>query len=129
MASPNNTLYQTELSERIRTFLLLSGIQNEFTIANTLSDFFQNINLTYMWESDWSLWMGYVNANKISMESPLPFPNRAWQFGSMVPKDSDWKTDPIKSKESIISSFKPIFVLVSIFLWSALYYLIIFRLL
>ncbi|TGM23543.1 hypothetical protein [Leptospira levettii] len=129
MASPNKTLYQTEFSERIRTFLLLSGIQNEYNISNTLSQFFQNTNLSYDWESDWSLWMGYVNANKISTESPLPFPNRAWQFGSMVPKDSDWKTDPIKSKESIISSFKPIFVLVSIFLWSALYYLIIFRLL
>lgn len=129
MASPNNTLYQTEFSERIRTFLLLSGIHNEFTIANTLSHFFQNTNLSYDWESDWSLWMGYVYTNKISNESPLPFPNRAWQFGSMVPKDSEWKNDPIKSKESIISSFKPIFVLVSIFLWSALYYLIIFRLL
>ncbi|MCW7475477.1 hypothetical protein CH354_18135 [Leptospira levettii] len=129
MASPNNTLYQTEFSERIRTFLLLSGIQSEYNISNTLSQFFQNTNLSYEWDRDWSLWMGYVNANKISTESPLPFPNRAWQFGSMVPKDSDWKTDPIKSKESIISSFKPIFVLVSIFLWSALYYLIIFRLL
>ncbi|TGL02611.1 hypothetical protein [Leptospira levettii] len=129
MASPNNTLYQTEFSERIRTFLLLSGIQSEYNISNTLSQFFQNTNLSYDWESDWSLWMGYVNANKISTESPLPFPDRAWQFGSMVPKDSEWKNDPIKSKESIISSFKPIFVLVSIFLWSALYYLIIFRLL
>ncbi|TGK92517.1 hypothetical protein [Leptospira levettii] len=129
MASPNNTLYQTEFSERIRTFLLLSGIQSEYNISNTLSQFFQNTNLSYDWESDWSLWMGYVNTNKISNESPLPFPNRAWQFGSMVPKDSEWKNDPIKSKESIISSFKPIFVLVSIFLWSALYYLIIFRLL
>jgi|GEM_PF-6192807 len=129
MASPNNTLYQTAFSERIRTFLLLSGIQSEYNISNTLSQFFQNTNLSYDWESDWSLWMGYVNANKISTESPLPFPDRAWQFGSMVPKDSEWKNDPIKSKESIISSFKPIFVLVSIFLWSALYYLIIFRLL
>ncbi|TGL23107.1 hypothetical protein EHQ42_03275 [Leptospira levettii] len=129
MASPNNTLYQTEFSERLRTYLLLSGIQNEYSISNTLSQFFQNTNLSYDWESDWSLWMGYVYTNKISNESPLPFPNRAWQFGSMVPKDSEWKNDPIKSKESIISSFKPIFVLVSIFLWSALYYLIIFRLL
>ncbi|TGM89261.1 hypothetical protein EHR02_17825 [Leptospira levettii] len=129
MASPNKTLYEAEFSERLRTYLLLSGIQNEYSISNTLSQFFQNTNLSYEWDRDWSLWMGYVNANKISTESPLPFPNRAWQFGSMVPKDSDWKTDPIKSKESIISSFKPIFVLVSIFLWSALYYLIIFRLL
>ncbi|TGL57024.1 hypothetical protein EHQ59_00220 [Leptospira kemamanensis] len=129
MAFPNKTLYQTEFSERMRTFLLLSGIQSEYEISNTLSHFFQNTNLSYGWEMDWSLWMDYVKAKKISNESPLPFPDRAWQFGSMVPKDSEWKTDPIKSKESIISSFKPIFILVSIFIWSALYYLIIFRLL
>lgn len=129
MAFPNKALYQTEFSERLRTFLLLSGIQSEFSIANTLSHFFQNANLSYLWEKDWSLWMDYVKTNKITVEARLPFPDRAWQFGSMVPKDSEWKTDPIKSKESVISSFKPIFILVSIFIWSALYYLIIFRLL
>lgn len=129
MASPNKPLYEAEFSERLRTYLLLSGIQSEYEISNTLSHFFQNTNLSYEWEKDWSLWMDDVNTKKISTESPLPFPDRAWQFGSMVPKDCEWKTDPIQSKESIISSFKPIFVLVSIFIWSALYYLIIFRLL
>ncbi|TGK54221.1 hypothetical protein [Leptospira bouyouniensis] len=129
MEFQNNTLYQIELSERLRTFLLLSGVQNEYNISHTLSHFFQNTNITYQWEKDWPIWIEYIKANNISTESPLPFPDRAWQFGSMVPKDSDWKMEPIKSKESIISSFKPIFILVSIFTWTALYYLIIFRLL
>ncbi|TGM20183.1 hypothetical protein EHQ82_10860 [Leptospira selangorensis] len=129
MAFQNNTSYQIELSERLRTFLLLSGIQNEYIISNTLSHFFQNTNFSYQFEKDWSLWIEYVNKNKMSIESPLPFPDRAWQFGSMVPKDSDWKRNPKQSKESIISSFKPIFILVSIFTWTALYYIIIFRLL
>ncbi|MGV3665467.1 MAG: hypothetical protein ACO1NV_05005 [Leptospira bouyouniensis] len=129
MEFQNNTLYQIELSERLRTFLLLSGVQNEYNISHTLSHFFQNTNISYRWEKDWPLWIEYIKANNIGTESPLPFPDRAWQFGSMVPKDSDWKMEPIKSKESIISSFKPIFIIVSIFTWTALYYLIIFRLL
>ncbi|TGL77247.1 hypothetical protein [Leptospira jelokensis] len=129
MAYQNNTLYQIELSERLRTFLLLSGIQNEYNIANTLSDFFKNVSISCQWETDWNVWLEYVKTNNIKRESPLPFPDRAWQFGSMVPKDSDWEMGPKKTKESIISSFKPIFILVSIFIWSALYYILIFRLL
>ncbi|TGM33983.1 hypothetical protein [Leptospira biflexa] len=129
MEFQNNILYQTELSERLRTFLLLSGIQNEYIISNTLSHFFQNTNISNQLDQDWEVWIKYVNENQIKSESALPFPDRAWQFGSMVPKDSEWKSDLKKSKESIISSFKPIFILVSIFTWTALYYLIIFRLL
>ncbi|XDD48592.1 hypothetical protein AB3N60_19325 (plasmid) [Leptospira sp. WS39.C2] len=129
MEFQNKTEYEIEFSERIRTYLLLNGIQNEFSIANTITNFLSLNQISHNWEKDWSMWIQYTFKTDLMQNHKLPFPDRSWQFGSMVPKESEWKRESKKSRDSLISSFKPFFIIASIFIWSALYYLIIFRLL
>ncbi|EMY60600.1 hypothetical protein [Leptospira terpstrae] len=129
MDYPNNTEYMNEFSERTRTYLILNGIQNEYKIAEILNNFFKSSPLELSFSSDWKLWESYLKTNEIMPTHSLPIADRSWQFGSMIPHSSEWKRDTKKTKQSIVGSLKPVFVIVSIFLWSLLYYLIIFRLL
>ncbi|TGL33391.1 hypothetical protein [Leptospira perdikensis] len=129
MDYPNNTIYLNEFSERIRSYLILSGIHNEYKIAELLSGFFNNTDLSLVFESDWKLWLNHLRTNQLNLTESLPLPDRSWQFGSMIPQSAEWKRDPKKTKQSIVGSLKPVFIIVSIFLWSFLYYIIIFRLL
>ncbi|MBM9547834.1 hypothetical protein JWG40_12445 [Leptospira sp. 201903074] len=129
MDYPNNTDYMNEFSERTRTYLILSGIHNEYRIAEILNDFFTSSSLERSFPKDWKLWENYLQTKEIGLTYLLPIADRSWQFGSMIPHSAGWKRDTKKTKQSIVGSLKPVFVIVSIFLWSLLYYLIIFRLL
>lgn len=129
MDYPNNIEYMNEFSERTRTYLILNGIQNEYRIAEILNDFFKSCHLELSFPADWKLWETYLKTNEIKPIHLLPIADRSWQFGSMIPHSSGWKRDTKQTKQSIVGSLKPIFVIVSLFLWSLLYYLIIFRLL
>ncbi|EOQ94756.1 hypothetical protein LEP1GSC195_0327 [Leptospira wolbachii serovar Codice str. CDC] len=129
MAYPNNMEYLNEFSERIRSYLILSGIHNEYKIAEILNDFFKSTHLDINFPSDWKLWQSYLQNKKIEPTHLLPIAGRSWQFGSMIPQSAEWKRDTKQKKQSIIGSLKPLFIIASIFLWSLLYYLIIFRLL
>ncbi|MCT8335668.1 hypothetical protein NUH30_18430 [Leptospira sp. 85282-16] len=121
--------YMNEFSERIRTYLILIGIQSEYKIAEIISDFLKSTDLKKEFQIDWELWQSYLTTKEIEPKNLLPIASRSWQFGSMIPQSADWKRDTKLYKQSIISSLKPLFVIASIFLWSLLYYLIIFRLL
>lgn len=129
MDYPNNTIYLNELSERMRSYLILSGIHNEYKIAEVLNEFFKSATLSFTFESDWKLWLDHLRTNQLELTQSLPLPDRSWQFGSMIPESAEWKRDTIKTKQSIVGSLKPVFIIASIFLWSFLYYIIIFRLL
>ncbi|TGL85281.1 hypothetical protein EHQ68_17660 [Leptospira congkakensis] len=129
MDYPNNTEYLKEFSERLRSYLILSGIHNEHTIADILSRFFTSTNLRFSFAEDWKLWQTHLESNHLKVTNSLPLPDRSWQFGSMIPQSADWKRDTQKTKQSIVGSLKPLFIIASIFLWSLLYYIIIFRLL
>ncbi|PJZ83025.1 hypothetical protein [Leptospira harrisiae] len=129
MDFPNNKDYLNEFSERIRTYLILSGINNEYKIVEILNDFFKSNHLSFSFPSDWVLWQSFLKTNHIQPIPDFPIANRSWQFGSMIPSSSDWKRDTNKTKQSIVGSLKPLFIIASIFLWSLLYYIIIFRLL
>ncbi|PJZ89830.1 hypothetical protein [Leptospira levettii] len=129
MGYPNNMEYMNEFSERVRSYLILIGIQNEYKIAEILSDFFKSTELKKEFPADWKLWQSYLTIKEINPKNLLPIASRSWQFGSMIPQSAEWKRDTKAKKQSIISSLKPLFIIASIFLWSLLYYLIIFRLL
>ncbi|EKJ85946.1 hypothetical protein [Leptospira meyeri] len=129
MDFPNNKDYLKEFSERTRTYLILCGTNNEFEIVEILNDFFKSNSLSLDFPSDWVLWQNYLNTHKIQEVRKFPIADRSWQFGSMIPISSDWKRDRNKTKQSIVGSLKPLFIIASIFLWSLLYYIIIFRLL
>ncbi|WP_322113330.1 hypothetical protein [Leptospira kanakyensis] len=129
MDYPNNTEYIKEFSERLRSYLILSGIHNEQIIAETLSDFFKSTELSFSFESDWKLWLNNLENKQLTKVHSLPLPDRSWQFGSMIPQSAEWRRDTQKTKQSIVGSLKPLFIIASIFLWSFLYYIIIFRLL
>lgn len=129
MDYPNNMEYLIEFSERVRSYLILIGIQNEYKIAEILSDFFKSTELKKEFPADWKLWQSYLTIKEINPKNLLPIASRSWQFGSMIPQSAEWKRDTKAKKQSIISSLKPLFIIASIFLWSLLYYLIIFRLL
>lgn len=129
MDIPNNKDYLNEFSERTRTYLILGGTKNEFEIIEILNDFFKSNHLSFSFPSDWALWQNYLTNHKIQEVQKIPIADRSWQFGSMIPNSSDWKRDTNKTKQSIVGSLKPLFIIASIFLWSLLYYIIIFRLL
>ncbi|MCG6153979.1 hypothetical protein [Leptospira bandrabouensis] len=129
MGYPNNMEYMNEFSERVRSYLILIGIQNEYKISEILSDFFKSTELKKEFHADWKLWQSYLTIKEINPKNLLPIASRSWQFGSMIPQSAEWKRDTKAKKQSIISSLKPLFIIASIFLWSLLYYLIIFRLL
>ncbi|MCW7479256.1 hypothetical protein ND856_18290 [Leptospira bandrabouensis] len=118
-----------EFSERVRSYLILIGIHNEYRIAEILSDFFKSTDLKKEFPTDWERWQSYLKTNDIEPKNLLPIASRSWQFGSMIPQSAEWKRDTKINKQSIISSLKPLFIIATIFLWSLFYYLIIFRLL
>ncbi|PJZ43818.1 hypothetical protein [Leptospira brenneri] len=129
MDYPNKTEYLEELSERFRSYLILSGVHNEYMIAEILNEFFKSTSLNFSFASDWQHWQNHLETKDLVKIPSLPLPDRSWQFGSMIPQSAEWKRDTQKTKQSIVGSLKPLFIIASIFLWSILYYIIIFRLL
>lgn len=116
-------------SESMHLYLKFLGYTNEFEIAQILLDFKSQFQLNqHPTLTIWEQWIEYLNQKNALKEYPIPLKGKDWQFGSMVPMPSYQSQFKSKSK-FFLQELRPVFILFMILFWSAIYYLILFKLL
>lgn len=127
MEFQNNIKFNS--SEQFHLYLRYLGYNDEFQLSeilirfrNCLGESIHSIETDELWEQ----WILFLEKNQIVRDDIVQIRESNWQFGSMIPEQTQVVTIHSHNKQKN-QKLKPIFILSSIVFWSIVYYFILFK--
>lgn len=116
-------------SKQFHLYLRYLGYHDEFQLSeilirfrNSLGESIHSIETDELWEQ----WILFLEKNQIVRDDIVQIRESNWQFGSMIPEQTQVVTIHSHNKQKN-QKLKPIFILSSIVFWSIVYYFILFK--